>query len=107
MPLRRTPAPREVARAHRRLTGDRGRMPSLFDAPEAAAGIGRSRRLVLRDAPVVGEQEGSQGDGPKPSLPAAKRAAPPSLAAKKPAIDEREIDRELAAMKKRLGKSSG
>ena len=45
-------------------------------------------------------------DAPARSLPAPKRAAPSpaSLPAKKPVIDEREIDRELAAMKRRLGK---
>jgi hypothetical protein len=37
-------------------------------------------------------------------LPSATRPPPASFPPKKPVIDEREIDRELAAMKRRLGK---
>ena len=70
---------------------------SLWDSDEPVVQCGEC--LVVLSVKGSGDED----DAPKKSLPA-KRVAPASLPAKKPAIDEREIDRELAAMKKRLGK---
>lgn len=97
----------------------RGRCPSCGESAKMHEAVKRTNvslwfaiSLWDSDEPVVqcGEclvvLRAGCGDAaaPTPRVDSPNRAAPRPVLARKPAIDEREIDRELAAMKKRLGK---